>query len=1288
MKYKENDNQMRTNPLPRLGEGIYTPKGTGHVGLIQENTIDEDVDEQPIQDLALNVDNVFQLDDCDVFNYDVDEAPMAQTMFMANLSSVDPVYDEAGPSYDSDILSEYVKENVVPGVHSNVSFVPNDAYVMIYNDMYEPHAQSVSKTSRNTIVENSLTAELATYKEQVELYERRARITPTGLTEGEWGFEKTKECYIKEVIPFFKTLTEHFEGIQKALTKEIKQMKDVFEELESEVAQNIIDRKHDEIKRKNLLIENDNLIAECLSKEVFSIATNSELNVARFTEMHVANTIVEARCLELEVELSTLRDKSHNDNHNELVNRFSNLEVIQIVLWYLELGCSKNMTRDRSRLMNFVKLFIRTVRFGNDHFGANMGYGDYVIGNSVSLRSKDETPDVVIKFLQQIQVGLNKTVRYIHIDNDTKFINKALTEYYECIGIFHQKTVPMTLQKNGVVKRQNRTLVEAARIMLIFSKAPMFLWAKVVATSCYTQNRSLIHTRHNKTPYELVHNKKPDLTFFRVFGALCYPTNDSEDLGTLQPTSDIGIFVCYALSMKGPAPIFLTPGQLKPPRVERLVSPAPVVQALVNSTGTPSSTTIDQDAPSLSISPSSSALQSHSVHQGITAESTFMEDDLISPIDNNPFIHVFALEPSSDASSFEDARLVAKGYRQEEGIHFEESFAPVAHIEAIRIFVTNSASKNITIYQMDVKTVFLNSELKEEVYVSQPKGFVDPDHSTHVYRLNMALYGLKQAPRAWMPIPDNLITTDIQGEPYYQEYIKKVAKHQRYLVGEKGSDHDSLASKPAKATKKSKPSAPKSNLRPPVTIPASSQQPKPKPALAKSQGKKRKLVTKMSDKLSPARRSKPGLVTKRHKPTSSLRLVDESVDEGIPEKKPQFDDEEAEVQRALEESLKSVYDVPRGLLLPVTPKKKSPADQFIFQRRTSTPTESSSHDESSSLYDELRLTDYEVESDEDVLGIDAGVQDEGRAGPNPGEQDEGQAVPNPGEQDKGQVGPNPGDVVASQPQSSLIVHAGPNLEHIDLEAMDEPASSTGTLSSLQHLVKDLNFGDLFFNDKPSKADNEKTTIETKAESMMLDSHGARLYTLENLDIPQQVSKAVDEIVTDAVDWAIQALLRNSFKDLPEADMKEILHQRMWETNSYKAHEDHMMLYEALEKSMNHDHTNKLLKDLAEARKKKKKRRDSPKTPPGSPPLPPPPAVPSGTSGSPRAFGSSEVPPPPPSQPSTNQEGQSHGSTAPSSSKTAASAEYKACIMTDIKLRLSISSTLEDLHMDDDTASDA
>ncbi|GJT70022.1 retrovirus-related pol polyprotein from transposon TNT 1-94 [Tanacetum coccineum] len=115
--------------------------------------------------------------------------------------------------------------------------------------------------------------------------------------------------------------------VPRALSKEINEMKDIFEELEAEVDQNVIHRKHAEIERKNLLIANDNLIADCLSKEVCYIATNSELTVSRFTEMHEAHTIVQTRCLELEAELSKLRDKVKKNDHTELVKCFSNLEV-------------------------------------------------------------------------------------------------------------------------------------------------------------------------------------------------------------------------------------------------------------------------------------------------------------------------------------------------------------------------------------------------------------------------------------------------------------------------------------------------------------------------------------------------------------------------------------------------------------------------------------------------------------------------------------------------------------------------------------------------------------------------------------------------------------------------------------------------------------------------------------------------------------------------------------------------------------------------------------------------
>ncbi|GJQ89309.1 retrovirus-related pol polyprotein from transposon TNT 1-94 [Tanacetum coccineum] len=115
------------------------------------------------------------------------------------------------------------------------------------------------------------------------------------------------------------------------------------------------------------------------------------------------------------------------------------------------------------------------------------------------LRSKDEAPDFIIKFLKMIQLRLKVHVRRIRTDNGTEFVNQTLREYYEKVGISYETSVAHSPQQNGVVERQNRMLIEAARTMLIYAKAPLFLWAKAVATACYTQNRSIIRLRHGKT---------------------------------------------------------------------------------------------------------------------------------------------------------------------------------------------------------------------------------------------------------------------------------------------------------------------------------------------------------------------------------------------------------------------------------------------------------------------------------------------------------------------------------------------------------------------------------------------------------------------------------------------------------------------------------------------------------------------------------------------------------------------------------------------------------------------
>ncbi|GJS08406.1 retrovirus-related pol polyprotein from transposon TNT 1-94 [Tanacetum coccineum] len=268
------------------------------------------------------------------------------------------------------------------------------------------------------------------------------------------------------------------------------------------------------------------------------------------------------------------------------------------------------------------------------------------------LRSKDETLKFVIKFLKMIQVRLNTTVRNIRTNNGTEFVNQTPKSYYEDVGISHQTSV-----------------------------------AQAVAIACYTQNWSLIRKRHNKTPYELLHDRKCDLKYLHVFGTLCYPTNDSEDLGKLKPKADIGIFIGYASAKKayriynrrtrkimetihvdfdelttkayeqrssGPALHEMTPRTISsglyfnpPPSV---VSPVPAVAAPrpTDLTGTPLSTFVEQDAPAASTSSTTHETQSPITFEGIEGQ---LQQ---APFDDDPFLNI----PTSKSSSYESSSIV------------------------------------------------------------------------------------------------------------------------------------------------------------------------------------------------------------------------------------------------------------------------------------------------------------------------------------------------------------------------------------------------------------------------------------------------------------------------------------------------------------------------------------------------------------------------------------------------------------------------------------------------------
>nr|GEZ68804.1 retrovirus-related Pol polyprotein from transposon TNT 1-94 [Tanacetum cinerariifolium] len=431
------------------------------------------------------------------------------------------------------------------------------------------------------------------------------------------------------------------------------------------------------------------------------------------------------------------------------------------------------------------------------------------------LRSKVEAPEVIKTFLKRITVLFQSPVIIIRTNNDTEFKNHVLKEYFDSVAISHQLSSFRTPQQNGVVERRNRTLVEAARTMLIFSRAPLFLWAEAIATACFPQNCSIIHRRFNKTPYELINGRKPDISFLHVFGELCYPKNDHEDIGKLgtkamafeQRSSKPGLQSMTSGQISSGldhtyAPSTITTQQLTEGELDLLFEAMHDDYIGGQPSFAPRTVSVaqaHQDVDGIN------SQQQHAQQQGNQAPilpervadnfSNAMFDAIREPsrpvLTRNQLrsdgdmcmyaltfkrLNVWVLVPAPDnitpltlkwlfknkndeENTFirNKSRLVVRGYRQEEGVDFKESFASVARMEAIRIFLAYVVHKSFTVFQMDVKTTFLHGLLKEDVYVCQPEGFIDDDHLSHVYKLMKALYGLKQAPRAWRFVDDILV---------------------------------------------------------------------------------------------------------------------------------------------------------------------------------------------------------------------------------------------------------------------------------------------------------------------------------------------------------------------------------------------------------------------------------------------------------------------------------------------------------------------------------------------------
>nr|GEU52727.1 hypothetical protein [Tanacetum cinerariifolium] len=486
--------------------------------------------------------------------------------------------------------------------------------------------------------------------------------------------------------------------------------------------------------------------------------------------------------------------------------------VVQIVLWYLDSGCSKHMTRDRFQLINFVHKFLGTVKFRNDHVAKIMGYGDYKIGNLTILRvyfmeglghnlfsmgqfcDSDLEASKTKSWLWHLRLshlnfgainhlarqGLVRGLPKLKFEKDhlcsacamgksMKKSHKPKSEdtNQEKLYLLHMDLCGLMRVKSVNGKKY---------ILVIVDDYSQFTWVKFlrskdealdfiikffkmiqVRLKAPTKKAFRIYNRRTRRIVETIHVDFDELTamaFEQISSG--YVLNEMT-LATINVKEDnIDIEVAHM----GNDPLFGVPiPEVTSAQSSLTISPHTIVQLDHQIPQHTSKWTKDHPLDNIidQLSrPVSTRLQLHE-------QALFCHyDAFLNSVEPKTYKEVLTQScwieaMQEELNEFErlgvwelnKARLVVRGYHQEEGIEFEESFALVARLEAIRIFLGYAAHKNMVVYQMDVNTAFLNGNLREEVYVSQPNGFVDQDNPNHVYKLKKALYGLKQAPHAW-----------------------------------------------------------------------------------------------------------------------------------------------------------------------------------------------------------------------------------------------------------------------------------------------------------------------------------------------------------------------------------------------------------------------------------------------------------------------------------------------------------------------------------------------------------
>ncbi|KAI5336252.1 hypothetical protein L3X38_015519 [Prunus dulcis] len=427
------------------------------------------------------------------------------------------------------------------------------------------------------------------------------------------------------------------------------------------------------------------------------------------------------------------------------------------------------------------------------------------------MQFKLEVFNIFKKFKAMVELQSGYKMKKLRSDRCGEYTSTEFLQFCEEIGLERQLTVAYSPQQNRVVERKNKTIVEMSKTMMKEKKLTYKLWEEAVNTAVYIQNRCPTKALDNITPFEAFSGRKPGVKHLRVFGSICFCHVPSQLRSNLEDAAEKCIFVCYGKCEKGYRVYNLQTNKVTTSRsvifdenslwdwdkqiVDSIIVPMRLEdtsrssgeeyeETMIDNISNPIQvTTAATNVDSPSDSPSSIPVKVRDIteiyarcNMSIIEPENFAEAskdkawqkameiememieknetwELVDRPSDKPVIGVkwvCKTKLNLDGSiQKHKVRLVVKGYAQKPGIDFNETFAPVARLDTITTLIALTAQKRWKLYELDVKSAFLNGMLKEEVYVDQPDGFVATNYEDKVYKLKKALYGLEQAPRAW-----------------------------------------------------------------------------------------------------------------------------------------------------------------------------------------------------------------------------------------------------------------------------------------------------------------------------------------------------------------------------------------------------------------------------------------------------------------------------------------------------------------------------------------------------------